>query len=647
MRVEEYLRQEIDPSEKYAIVEYYGRGYNQDCLRRLLVDTFGDSSIDLAFYYSICILQSTPGVTRYNFTTNDARQLFIEAVFANMPYKSVEKYEYGEDGKLVPVIREDSYDRELFDSMNELLPEFARRYAGLELRTPEDTSRLIYEFVFDYYLQNRTSISFADRLGYLMDATPLYGQKREFAPAYNDRSLDLIQDKTHGRADRVLTTDYVMSYTRSPEKIRARYDKMYQHLQGEEFTLDRLLTKSEQSQNEKFRKKYQDILKKSGEFAALYDEAAAASEPEDLILLVTSAKKVSPGSLGYLAAPLKSIQGFKVEELCLGNPYEASELAEKLAKARFIIVSSPIPLFAKMNFRPETEEILIRDTAFPLYNHGRLADYFLKWQTRYTRFTGANDFAQIQVPGKNRAKLICEMFSGMRNTRSDLQGCCVTDSFFKKDFREKAAGKLDKLFPESAGTVRILYMPAVRYRSKCSSWISMIDLEVLKEELGEGFTVVVNLNSSQIKGEYENRIEIPGFSKLVQDGMSLREMMAACDIIVGDYRDTFYESALLHKPVYSTAYDYEDLIKVTNMSVNAKDFTSFLFCPVISSAPELAGKIRERESYDYSAMEEFRERMFDGCDGHATERLKEYIASKRLLNPAPEAKPADGEEEKA
>ncbi|MCR4672243.1 MAG: CDP-glycerol glycerophosphotransferase family protein [Lachnospiraceae bacterium] len=626
--VEEYLRQEIDPSEKYAIVEYYGRGYNQACLRRLLVDTFGDEDIDLAFYYSICILQSSPGNTRYNFTTNDVRQIFIEAVFANMPYKSIEKYEYRENGRLYPVIREDSYDEELFESMNEILPEFARRYARLGLRTPEDTSRLLYEFVFDYYNENRDTPAFAGRIGYLKDATPLYGKTREFAPPYTDASLDLVQERIHGRADWVLTSDYVMSYARSPEKIKARYDTMYQRLPGEEFNLDRILTKPEQSQNEKFRKKYQDILKKSEAFAALYAKAAEEEMPEDLILMVTAGKAVPRGSLGYLEAPLKKIPGFRVEELCLGNPADQEEVAGKLAKAKFVIVSSPIPLFAKVIFRPETEEILVRDTAFPLYNHGRLADYFLKWQTLYTRFTGANDFAQVQVPGQSRAGLISQMFSGMRKTHTDLMGCSATDSFFKESFCEKAAAKLDGLFPESAGTVRILYMPAVRYRSKCPSWISMIDLEVLKEELGEGFSVVVNLNSAQIKDGYENTLEIPGFSKLVLEGISLRELMAACDIIVGDYRDTFFESALLHKPVYSTAFDYEEVIKVTNMSVNARDFESFLFCPVVSGAVGLAKEIRARENYDYTAMEAFRERMFDGCDGHATERLVKYIAEK-------------------
>ena len=39
--VSDYLRQEINFDEPFAFVEYWGRGYTQDCLTRLLADAAG------------------------------------------------------------------------------------------------------------------------------------------------------------------------------------------------------------------------------------------------------------------------------------------------------------------------------------------------------------------------------------------------------------------------------------------------------------------------------------------------------------------------------------------------------------------------------------------------------------------------------
>ena len=92
-----YLRQEIDPNEKFAFVEYYGRGYTQDCFVNLWRDIVGNETERVAFYYSRTVLPTLKGSIRYNFTTNDEKPYFIESIFANMPYKSIQKYQR-EDG---------------------------------------------------------------------------------------------------------------------------------------------------------------------------------------------------------------------------------------------------------------------------------------------------------------------------------------------------------------------------------------------------------------------------------------------------------------------------------------------------------------------------------------------------------------------
>ena len=88
----EYLNQEIDFSEKYAFVEFWGRGYTQNCLARLLWKAAGYKHVTY-FYYARSIYPSNGHLIRYNFTGNTYSQIFIESIFANLPYRSVSSYE--------------------------------------------------------------------------------------------------------------------------------------------------------------------------------------------------------------------------------------------------------------------------------------------------------------------------------------------------------------------------------------------------------------------------------------------------------------------------------------------------------------------------------------------------------------------------
>ena len=107
--------------------------------------------------------------------------------------------------------------------------------------------------------------------------------------------------------------------------------------------------------------------------------------------------------------------------------------------------------------------------------------------------------------------------------------------------------------------------------------------------------------------------------------MTIRQLVCAKDVIIGDYRDTFFEAALLHKPMYSTIYDYKSKMKDRNLSLNANDFERFLFCPLVRSAYELAEHLDRIEDYDYGPMEEFVRVNMRDCDGRSTEPLVEYL----------------------
>lgn len=183
----DYLRQEIDLDEKFAFVEYWGRGYTQDCLGRLLCEVSGQK-MDVPFYYVRSIYPTIGHSIRYNFTVNRASLLFVEVLFANMPYRSIEKYQI-ENGRVVPVLNSCDNDPGLFDAFSTYLPQFARDFYSMDLLDEDTIEKELFDFAMGYYKDCTTDPCIVDNLGHLNYSETMYNKVTEYAPAITFRTL--------------------------------------------------------------------------------------------------------------------------------------------------------------------------------------------------------------------------------------------------------------------------------------------------------------------------------------------------------------------------------------------------------------------------------------------------------------------------
>lgn len=630
----DYLKQEIDASEKFAIVEYWGRGYTQDTMIRLWQDITNEKT-EVPFYYTRTVLPSDGDAIRYNFTTNSVTQFFIEGYFANMPYKSIEKYQVVGD-RIEPVIEPIPYNKSVYGAMQKILPMFARAYVKLELSTPEDTDRLLYDFALNYYSENCENEEFSEHIGSMIDSVAAYGKKREFAPPLTMDILTLFARKEVLRKNSLLTTCINMSVARAEEDVKEKYYEMYQIMPGElDDAKGRLLSDEEQEANCQAKEQYISVKKRANTFRNLYRKYVECTNVTNIVLFVSAGKKIN--DFLSLIKIIKQDTIYSCEKLLLGtySAIDDEKIAQKIAGARLIICSGPIPLFSQLVFRAETEFIMLPSAPFQLYNTGMIQYNFLKWKQKLIRIKNDNRFSQIQVPSVDVKLEFLKRYSEHSEAKCDILGNCVTDCYFNSVFVSKAKRKVSTVFPEIHNKKIILYMPTLRVRPNFPEWISMIDMEELCKLIGNKYVVLINFDTKQIKNEYKNIIEIPGFSKNMtnEKNINIRELISAADIVVGDYRDVFFETAILHKPVYSTAWDYERIIKSPKISQNALKFESLIFCPVVETAEQLAEQLNQIDCYDYSRMEEFREQYFGACDGKSTERVIEYISDHYILTP--------------
>ncbi|GAA2456183.1 CDP-glycerol glycerophosphotransferase family protein [Agromyces soli] len=204
-----YLAQEIDFDERFAFVEYWGRGYTQDCLVRLF-ESMGVET-GAPFYYARSIYPSATAAERHNYTSASYSLLLIEAIFANLPYGTTEGYDRV-DGRLVARTSPRGHDAELLEAMERMLPMFAADFLALPALDQVQLARDAFRFGFEHFRTQPGFIDYVELIAPLRDAVELGGHEREFAPAL--RLGDLVAF-LRGKPMSEITRSFPISMTRS------------------------------------------------------------------------------------------------------------------------------------------------------------------------------------------------------------------------------------------------------------------------------------------------------------------------------------------------------------------------------------------------------------------------------------------------
>lgn len=216
-----YLRQEIDFSEKFAFVEYWGRGYTQTCFTRLL-HVAAEKDIDCIFYYYRSILPTEGRNIRLNFSVDAGSLIYVEAIFANMPYSTILGYQQNQNNQVVPVYvsNENNFDKMLFDALDRKLPEFVKCFYSLPFLSPTAAERCFADWSLSYSRNASDDKVLVEAISSLKDSVTLFGMQREFAPAFTASTLRKI---SRGRAISEITGSLKMSLARSPDFLKREY----------------------------------------------------------------------------------------------------------------------------------------------------------------------------------------------------------------------------------------------------------------------------------------------------------------------------------------------------------------------------------------------------------------------------------------
>ena len=612
-----YHAQEMDVNKKFSIVEYWGRGYTQENFTRLWHEIKGVKE-PVVFYYSRSTLPSDEYNIRKNFTTFPIAQQFIEAIFANVPYHSIEKYEQI-DGIWEPVIEPIEYDKYLYHDMMVHLPEFAKVYCEIEFSDRYELGRELIDFAMGYYGENSDKDMFVKNLAKLVDSVELFGDKKEYA---KELTMDDLEEIKNGKKRNQISKNITMSYHRASDEVKEAFKEMFQIVDGEKLTSGWKINDDEIERKRQYKEKLNQYKSTIQKTKKLYEQMAFKYPVENKIVFLALKKTKDIFNLKYLQEMLGNQDKYVVESIALKNSKLTTEkLVKKLATAKYIIITKPVPEISKINFRDETKVILAPENSIYYSNAMLCRKFKIREENEYNDLTMRNQMDIIQIASKNLIESYNKVFNVSTMTDFSITGNCATDVYFDKEYAMQVKNKLEERIPEIRGRKVIIYLPINRFRSQKAKYLHLLDMEKMARELSDEYFVLINRKAS-FDEEITNVIEVQDFCMNTPKGFTLKELMIAADVIIGDYRWSVFEAPLLHKPIYLSDWDAE---VYTRGRCEAIRYSELQCGERIKDTPDLIEKLKNIDKYDYSIQERFVDRYLRHCDGQSSKRLYDCI----------------------
>lgn len=229
--VSKYFKQEIDPTESFTIVEFWGRGYTQNSFRNILRKTFNDDTLNSEFYYARSIYQSEEGSIRYNLTNSAKDITFIEFLFNTVPMKTVSGYEEIE-GKVIPVYEEQHSD--FYQLFEKYTLEFASDFAKVNFYDVKSIMSVLFDFSTYYFEKFKKDKMIVDNFSELGDNIAIGGEDQEYAPEFTPYQVLTTRVTTLKSMTKSLPMSLEKSSKRTNDvfRMRQKASKFFRRVSG-------------------------------------------------------------------------------------------------------------------------------------------------------------------------------------------------------------------------------------------------------------------------------------------------------------------------------------------------------------------------------------------------------------------------------
>lgn len=309
----------------------------------------------------------------------------------------------------------------------------------------------------------------------------------------------------------------------------------------------------------------------------------------------------SNGAVNLIKSVFRAIRFFTVK-------------AYHLATARYVFLNDNFMPMATLNFSEKTviTQLWHAEGAFKRFGQ----DIDQPPEIRSREIAGNAKLTYVVCSSKKVAPIYASAF-GIDENRVLPLGSPRTDYFFEEHDVKSLREKFESDYPECKGKKLVLYAPTFRDdEERDKQLLENLDVNYFTEKLGDEYALLVRLHPQVHLGKRPSDGTVD-----VTDYPNVNELVLLSDILITDYSSIAMDFALVRKPMLFFAFDLE---YYENSRAFYEDYETYVPGKIVKTGKELVDSIAQKD-FEQEKTEKFRTYNFDTPDGHASERVTEYL----------------------
>ncbi|MDD6038593.1 MAG: CDP-glycerol glycerophosphotransferase family protein [bacterium] len=340
---------------------------------------------------------------------------------------------------------------------------------------------------------------------------------------------------------------------------------------------------------------------------------------KNLVLLADAHHESLPYSMWEIKKALDESGRYEVRELCK-DYQKGSHLAilksmlqfmRAYANAGFVIICDNHLPVASCRKRPETKVIQLWHSGGALKRFGYdspgniSADYH-----------GGNVYANYDLITVSADYAVEPFTRAMKTDETKVQvtGISRTDWYFDEAKKQAVRECFYEEYPDARGRKIILWAPTFRGSAANPVLVGESEIARLKEALGREYFLIEKIHPhAQSKRKTQT-------SRLLAE-----QLLVVADVLISDYSSIIYDYAYFGRPLVLFTPDFRQYEKDCGFyekydTIPARVAHSYdkLYEAVIHAAADESADSR-------AAMQAFYQRTMTACDGHATQRILQWM----------------------
>lgn len=328
-------------------------------------------------------------------------------------------------------------------------------------------------------------------------------------------------------------------------------------------------------------------------------------------------------------------EGYEVECHFLGEtlvgviPYAKNALSflKSMATAKYVFVNDACQVTSCVKKRPETvlTQLWHACGAFKKFGCSTAELRFGVSREQMEKYPYYKNLNYITVSSPE----ICWAYEEAMNAKGFGStvlplGVSRTDVFFQPQYRQQAQENLLKAVPMAAGKKIMLYAPTFRGTVRGAKSPDQLDLALLQNALQEDWILLIK-HHPFVKKPPEIPEQLRQFAIDVSGKMTIEDLLTVSDLCISDYSSLVFEYSLFLRPLVFFAPDIADYEDWRGFYY---DYHSLTPGPVVTTTQEVLQFVINSGKFDDSRVAAFRNRFMSACDGHATDRIFDYLTQK-------------------